>query len=55
MKSKFSIEFALFKHGKKNKLQSSSVLISEIVTFMFKKKFSINFPQNASKQQKGIV
>ena len=34
---------------------SISVLVSEIVTFMFKKKSSLKFPQNASKPQKGIV
>ena len=33
----------------------TSVLLSAIVTFMLKEKFSLNFLPNASKQQKGIV
>ena len=40
-KSKFFSEFALFKHGKKNILLSISVLVSEIVTFLTKKKSSL--------------
>ena len=39
---------------KKNFL-SISMLVSAIVTFMLKEKFSMNFPKHASKQQKGIV
>ena len=31
------------------------MFVSGIVTFMSKKKFSMNFLKNASKQQKGIV
>ena len=40
---------------RKTNWQSISVLVSAIVTFMLKEKFPTNFPQNASKQQKGIV
>ena len=41
---------------RKTNFQSISELLSEIVTFFDKKeKFSWNFPQNASKQQKCIV
>ena len=46
--SKFSSGFASFKHGKKNKLSEYFSAISEIVTFMSKKKnFSMNFLKNA--------
>ena len=41
-KSKFSSGFAPFKHGKTNKFLSLSVLVSEIVTFMSKKKSSLS-------------
>ena len=34
---------------------SNSMLFSTIVTFISKKKSSMNFPQNASKPEKGIV
>ena len=40
-KSKFSSGFAPFKHGKKNKFLSVSVLISEIATFLTKKRCSL--------------
>ena len=39
-KSKFYSGFAPFKHGKKKKILTISVLFSEIVTFMYKKKSS---------------
>ena len=40
-KSKFYSGFSPFKHGKKNKFLTISVLVSEIVTFMYKKKSSL--------------
>ena len=40
---------------RKTNFLSISELVSEIVTFMSKEKFSMNFPKNASKQQKSIV
>ena len=49
-KSKFSSEFALYKHGKKNNFLSISVLVSEIVILCLKRKVFYEFPQ-----QKGIV
>ena len=39
--SKFSSGFATFKHGKKTNFLSISVLVSEIVNFMSKKKSSL--------------
>ena len=39
-KSKISSRYATFKHGKKKKFLTISVLVSEIVTFMSKKESS---------------
>ena len=39
--SKFSSEFPLFIHGKKNKLSEYIMFVSEIVTYMSKMKSSL--------------
>ena len=39
----------IFKHGKKKKFLSNSVLVSKIVTFMSKKKSLYEFHQKSSK------
>ena len=44
-----------FKHGKKKKFLNISVLVSEESHLCLKRKLSMDFPENASKQQKGIV
>ena len=48
-KSKFSSGFLPFKHGKKKKFLSISVLVSEIDTFLTKKEVQYKFPQKCSK------
>ena len=55
-KSKFSSGLANFKHGKKYKLSEYfSNSFGDSHFYVLKGKFTMNFPQNASKQQKGIV
>ena len=50
------LRICLFKHGKKNKLyEYFSVRFWDSHFYVQKEKFSMNFHQNASKQQKGIV
>ena len=52
---KFSWEFSVFKHGKKNNLSENFRARFWDSHFYVKKKFSMNYSQNASKQQKGII
>ena len=55
-KSKFSSGFSPIKYGKKNKL--SEYIIARFwdsLFYVYKEKFSMNFPKNASKQQKDIL
>ena len=48
--------FAPFKHGKKNNFSDYfSARFWDSHFFVYKEIFSMNFPKNASQQQKGIV
>ena len=50
------MDFPLFKRGKKNKLvEYFSARFRDSHFYGYKEKASLNFPKNASKQQKDIV
>ena len=54
--SKFSSGFATFKHDQKNKLSEYfSPRFWDSQFYAKKEKFSMYFPKNASKQEKGLV
>ena len=55
-KSKFSSGFSPFQTWyEKTNFLSISVIVTESITFISKKKISMNFSKNASKQQIDIV
>ena len=55
-KSEFVSLFFPFKQGKKNKLaEYFSARFCDNHFYVKKEKFSMNFPINASKQQKGLI